>query len=68
MGGTRDGGIAARDTNLAMHGKDFYNKIGRKGGLTKKTKPFGFMCNRELASEAGRKGGAMSKRGKDKRL
>lgn len=62
MAGTYAGAIKARDTNYEKHGKDFYKKIGHKGG--KKGHTGGFFVNRELAKKAGRKGGKISKRGK----
>ena len=62
MAGTYAGAIKARDTNYEKHGKDFYKKIGSKGG--KKSRTGGFFANRDLAIKAGRKGGKISKRGK----
>jgi general stress protein YciG len=62
MAGTKAGAIKARDTNYEKHGKDFYKKIGSKGG--KKGHTGGFFSNRELAKKAGQKGGRISKRGK----
>lgn len=62
MAGTITGGKAAASTNKERHGADFYAKIGAKGG--KKGKTGGFFANRELAREAGRKGGRISRRTK----
>lgn len=62
MAGTVQGGKAAAATNKAKYGKDFYAKIGAKGGKLGKTG--GFASNRELAREAGRKGGRVSRRTK----
>ena len=62
MAGTKAGGIAARDTNYARHGRDFYKRIGAIGG--KKGKTGGFFANRELARIAGAKGGKISRRTK----
>lgn len=62
MAGTYAGAVKARDTNYEKHGKDFYKKIGSKGG--KKGHTGGFFANRELAKKAGQKGGRISKRGK----
>ena len=62
MPGTKDGGKKASETNKQRHGEDFYKKIGARGGKNGTTG--GFYANRELAREAGRKGGAKSKRGK----
>ena len=66
MSGTKAGGLKARKTNYERHGKDFYKKIGQKGG--KKTGILkGFALNRELARKAGKKGGSISRRGKTKK-
>lgn len=62
MAGTKDGGVKAAITNKAKYGSEFYAKIGSKGGKLGKTG--GFYANRELAREAGRKGGTKSKRTK----
>lgn len=62
MPGTKEGGMKAAATNRARHGKDFYAKIGAKGGQLGTTG--GFAANRELAREAGRKGGMISRRRK----
>jgi general stress protein YciG len=62
MSGTKVGGKAAAKTNKGLYGDDFYAKIGRMGGLKGRTG--GFYANRELAREAGRKGGQISKRRK----
>lgn len=60
MSGTVKGGIKARDKNIELYGKDFYKRIGKKGGQLGKTG--GFYANRELARKAGRKGGLKSRR------
>lgn len=62
MAGTKAGGKAAAATNKAKYGADFYAKIGAVGG--KKGTTGGFFANRELAREAGRKGGTISRRTK----
>lgn len=62
MPGTKLGGAKAAATNKAKYGNDFYGRIGRKGGKIGRTG--GFFANRELAREAGRKGGRISKRRK----
>jgi general stress protein YciG len=62
MAGTQEGGKAAAEKNKQLYGKDFYAKIGAKGG--KKGHTGGFYKNRELAREAGRKGGKLSRRRK----
>jgi uncharacterized protein len=60
VAGTRAGGKAAAKTNREKYGADFYASIGAKGGRASGTG--GFYHNRELAREAGRKGGSISKR------
>jgi general stress protein YciG len=62
MAGTKKGGKAAANTNKAKYGKDFYAKIGAMGGKLGKTG--GFFANPQLAREAGRKGGRISRRTK----
>ncbi len=62
MAGTKAGGKAAADTNKKKYGADFYAKIGAKGGKLGKTG--GFYADRELAREAGRRGGKISRRTK----
>lgn len=63
MPGTIAGGKKARETNYQRHGKDFYRRIGSLGGRVITDKPKGFAANIELAREAGRKGGKISRRG-----
>lgn len=55
MAGTKLGGQKAAATNKQRHGLHFYEAIGRKGGTV--SRGGGFAVNRELAVEAGRKGG-----------
>lgn len=62
MAGTKAGGQAAAATNKAKYGPDFYARIGAAGG--KKGRTGGFFANRELAREAGRAGGRVSRRTK----
>lgn len=62
MPGTVIGGYRAASTNKKRHGADFYARIGAIGG--KKGRTGGFAANRELAREAGRKGGLISRRRK----
>lgn len=64
MSGTKAGGKKASQTIRQLHGEDFYQRIGRIGGQNGHTG--GFASNHELAKEAGRKGGRVSKRGKQK--
>ena len=63
MAGTKAGGQAAARTNKEKYGPDFYKKIGAEGGKVGRTG--GFYANRELAREAGRKGGEISRRKKN---
>lgn len=65
MSGTKAGGLKASITNIKLHGADFYKRIGAIGGKNGHTG--GFASNRELAREAGRKGGKASRRGPAKR-
>ena len=60
MAGTVEGGKTAAAKNKAKYGVDFYAKIGAMGG--KKGRTGGFYANRELAREAGSKGGQLSRR------
>jgi uncharacterized protein len=62
MAGTKLGGQKAAATNLAKYGPEFYKNIGAMGGKLGKTG--GFFANRELAREAGARGGRISKRTK----
>lgn len=62
MAGTKNGGVKAAQTNKTRHGKDFYARIGRKGGQNGTTG--GFAANRDLARKAGAIGGRKSRRGK----
>ena len=66
MAGTKAGGTKAAETNRKRYGDDFYKKLGSKGGkVTGVAK--GFASNLELAREAGRRGGHISKRGPAKK-
>lgn len=60
MAGTKQGGRSAATTNKKRYGKDFYARIGAMGG--KKSRTGGFAANRELARQAGAKGGRISRR------
>lgn len=62
MAGTKQGGQIAASTNKTKYGPDFYAKIGAMGG--KKGVTGGFYANRDLAREAGRRGGRISRRNK----
>ena len=61
MAGTIEGGRKAAATNKLKHGSDYYARIGARGGKNGHTG--GFAANHDLAREAGRKGGLISKRG-----
>ena len=60
MSGTKTGAAKAAKKNKELYGEDFYSRIGRIGGKNGHTG--GFYTNRELAKEAGRKGGLKSRR------
>jgi general stress protein YciG len=60
MAGTKMGGVKAAATNKQRYGLGFYESIGRIGG--KKSRGGGFAMNRELAVEAGRRGGQARRR------
>ncbi len=62
MAGNKVGGVKAAQSNKERHGNDYYKRIGAIGG--KKTGMKGFALNKELAREAGRKGGTISRRTK----
>ena len=50
---------------MALHGADFYRRIGKKGGTI--SRGGGFASSHELAVRAGRKGGTISRRGPSKK-
>jgi hypothetical protein len=63
MAGTKAGGIAAAKKNKAIHGKDFYSKIGAKGGMKGHTGGFAAgKEGRERARKFGSIGGRVSRR------
>ena len=66
MSGTKAGGIKAAKTNKERHGRDFYAKIGQKGGQNGHTGGFASMPYEKVAA-CGRKGGLISRRGPAKR-
>lgn len=75
MAGTKQGGKKTATTNIARHGKDFYSKIGKKGGASGNTGGFASdvvgkdgLTGRERASRAGRIGGLKSKRNRKKEI
>ena len=67
MAGTKAGGLKARETNLKLHGIDFYKRIGKMGGKAGDPSKKGFASNIERAKKAGAKGGKISKRGPAKK-
>ena len=73
IAGTSEGGKKAAATNRKKHGKDFYRKIGSKGGANGHTGGFAkdkrtwwqkLLRRPSAAQIAGRKGGKLSKRTK----
>jgi general stress protein YciG len=66
MAGTKAGAAKAALTNKKRYGEEFYKTIGKKGGISPKTKPAGFAANRELAKIAGKKGGSTPRVKRDK--
>ena len=60
MTGTKEGGRKAREKNYEKYGRDFYRKIGSKGGQNGHTG--GFAANPALARIAGARGGQASSR------
>lgn len=62
MSGTKIGGLKTAQTNKDRYGENWYCVIGSRGGKAKV--PKGFAMNRERASEAGAKGGRISRRTK----
>lgn len=66
MAGTLAGGKKAASTNKQRHGEDFYRNIGRKGGSKSHPDTRPFTLNPELAKLAGARGGAISRRSKER--
>jgi len=66
LGGTKKGGLQAAETNRKRYGRDFYKKIGARGGKKTGVKK-GFAANPALAAKAGQRGGRKSKRRKVER-
>lgn len=62
MSGTKAGGQKAAKTNMERHGKDYYARMGSKGGSAPHFSPRGFAANPKLAREAGKIGGLISRR------
>ena len=53
----RADGVKAAKTMRAKYGKNYFERIGKKGGSRTNTRPKGFEANPALARIAGRKGG-----------
>lgn len=53
----RADGIKAAKTMRAKYGKNYFERIGKKGGSRTNTRPKGFEANRSLARIAGARGG-----------
>ena len=69
MSGTVTGGKKAAQVNMKKHGKDFYKRIGQKGGKNSNTGGFASdkvskdgLTGLERAKLAGAKGGRISRR------
>lgn len=70
MAGTKNGGRRAAATNKERHGKDFYARIGARGGKNGHTRGFASdvvgkdgLTGAQRAKIAGAIGGRKSKRG-----
>lgn len=75
MPGTKEGGAKAAATNRAKYGKDFYEKIGSKGGSASGTGGFAStvvgkdgLTGKERARVVGSKGGKVGRRKKNGRF
>ena len=60
MAETKKGGRKAAQTNKERYGDKFYKRIGEAGGRI--SRGGGFAIDRQLAMEAGRKGGKAPRR------
>ncbi len=74
MAGTLQGGKKAAETNKLKYGKDFYARIGKKGGknghdggFASETVGKDGMTGPERAKKCGAIGGKISRRGKAKK-
>lgn len=67
--GSREGALKTAQTIKEKYGKDFYSRIGKKGGTNGRGEFYtgGFAGDKELAARAGRIGGKISKRGAAKK-
>lgn len=66
MAGNKQGGIKAAQSNKERHGDDFYKRLGAMGGAIARPESRWFALHPDLAKEAGRKGGLISRRGPSK--
>ena len=68
MAGNKIGGQRAAETNKKVHGSDFYQRIGAMGGKKFNPDAPGFAYAKanglDWRKEAGRRGGAISRRTK----
>jgi general stress protein YciG len=62
MSGTHSGGLKTAQTIRELYGEDHYRLIGQKGGQVKTPKGFALQPKWKI-SEAGAKGGRISRRG-----
>lgn len=75
IAGNKAGGLKTAAKNKERYGKDFYSRIGKKGGKAGNTGGFASdvvgkdgLTGRERASKAGRLGGLKSRRPKQKKI
>ena len=61
MVGTKTGGAKARETNYEKHGRDFYKRIGKRGGSV--STPTGGFGHKDNGKKFGAIGGKISRRG-----
>ena len=66
MTGTKAGGLKTAKTNKLIHGEDYYQRIGRKGGSKTGIKKGFALMDKERIKECGHKGGSISRRRKAK--
>jgi hypothetical protein len=66
MGGTKAGGIKAKETIKAKYGGDYYTKLGKQGGSSHTKGGFKYLAENDpkKLSELSNKGGRISRRTK----
>lgn len=64
----REGGLKAAITNKERYGEDYYVELGRRAGVMGDHSTKGFATRRELAAQAGRIGGMISRKGDSSKL